>query len=290
MDFNGEITKTLIIDLSNICHRMAHIIVAKNPDDNKVWSLWSRSIIYDMLEYVNKFSPDKVVIAIDSKPTWRKEIYPEYKAHRKLVKGKVTVDKESLENFIYEQFVPVLSSRLFPNFKWVKVDGAEADDIIACYTYNFYKSESITLVSSDKDFHQLQKFYGFKQWCPLKKKFVESLNPERELAIKVVVGDPGDNIKPIKPGIGEKTAEKMINEGVDVENGSDAVMVKNFKMNKLLIDFEFIPKCIYDSIISCVESIECISFSNKTAFSMLSHDSMLASKLQIVKDKLSKVK
>ena len=68
----------------------------------------------------------------------------------------------------------------------VYIDHAEADDIIATLVMNreeklngvVSEQEPILILSSDKDFVQLQRFENVKQYSPLKKKFLNTDNPE----------------------------------------------------------------------------------------------------------------
>ena len=79
----------------------------------------------------------------------------------------------------------------FP-FKVMKVDRAEADDIIAVLVED-NPVNPITIISSDKDFIQLQKYQGVQQWSPLTMNFVKG-DPDASLWEKLIKGDTGDGV------------------------------------------------------------------------------------------------
>ena len=79
----------------------------------------------------------------------------------------------------------------FP-YKVMRVEGAEADDVIG--TLNDHVSTNPNLIiSSDKDFLQLQKYQGVSQWSPLTKTWVKG-DPEESLWEKMIKGDAGDGV------------------------------------------------------------------------------------------------
>ena len=58
------------------------------------------------------------------------------------------------------------------------VDGAEADDVIAVLTARLAAHGSVLILSSDKDFGQLQKYPNVTQYSPILKRFVKIDNPK----------------------------------------------------------------------------------------------------------------
>ena len=130
-----------------------------------------------------------LVICCDSAKNWRKDSFPEYKANRKKKREDDTTDWKSLFQFLDEMIEDLRN--YFP-YKVMRVERAEADDIIA--VLNEYVATNPTLIiSSDKDFIQLQKYDGVQQWSPLTKDFVKG-DPEASLWEKLVKGDTGDGV------------------------------------------------------------------------------------------------
>ena len=97
-------------------------------------------------------------------------------------------------------------------------------------------------VSTDRDFYQLLKYEGYKQYHPIKRQYIHVMNPERYLLEKVVVGDKGDGIPHIKPRVSTKTAADIVENGLEdwLNEQTDEVKA-NFERNKKLIDFDYIP-------------------------------------------------
>ena len=103
----------------------------------------------------------------------------------------------------------------------------------------------MTIVS----FIRQKKYKNVICWNPVTRREKISINPQRDLEIKIITGDINDGIPSIKRGMGIKTAEKLIDSRSDLSDNSDSLLVKNYKRNRVLIDFEFIPKSIRLSII-----------------------------------------
>jgi 5'-3' exonuclease len=261
--------KILLIDGHNLVHSSLYVAISQHPDDNNTgFPIWKNIICESVFSKIKKYQPNKVILAFDTKNSWRKEIYPEYKANRK-------VDPKSLINF--EKFYPVLDTfidtfkRSFSTIKVLKISRCESDDIIAILTKEFAKVESteIQIVSADKDFMQLQKFRNVSQWDSIRDKVVKSLNPKKDLEIKLLTGDSGDNIFPLFKGCGPVTAEKLLaGKAVKVNKEPktfDQVLneeeLKNkYLLNKTLISFEEIPQDIQDVILSQYNNYEVKEF------------------------------
>ncbi len=170
-------------------------------------------------EILRNQDPTHIAVVFDStKPTFRKEIFREYKANREEtpeeIKASVPYIKKILEAF----HIPIIQK-----------DGYEADDVIGSLSRKAVEQGYETyMMTPDKDFAQLvnDRIFVYKpkragneaevwdtEW--VKKKFhVE--RPEQVIDILALWGDSSDNI-PGAPGIGEKTAKKLIEEFGSVE-------------------------------------------------------------------------
>lgn len=154
---------------------------------------------------------EKIVITLDSgKPTFRSEIFTEYKANR------VQVPESLIPQFsILNEFLKI------SNVNHLRKDGFEADDLIASIVKN---NENNTIVSSDKDLMQLvspqtQCLDFFANKFYKKEDVVEKFGvmPEFVVDYLAIVGDTSDNIPGIK-GCGPQKAKKLINEFGTIEN------------------------------------------------------------------------
>ena len=81
----------------------------------------------------------------------------------------------------------------FP-YKNIKLNKIEADDIIAILCKKYHQQEKILIVSSDKDFQQLQRYENVKQYIPFKKSYVVCEEPENYIIEHIIKGDSSDGV------------------------------------------------------------------------------------------------
>lgn len=196
------------------------------------------------------------VICKDSRLTksFRYGLYPEYKLTRKLQRSKRGQYK--IGPVFDELYTNVFPSIFDEHTMQLVVDGAEGDDVIASLARSQRigeEYEKIVLISSDRDFIQLQIDRPVMQYdakgelvVPKIKKGAEVINltPQQALMIKIISGDSSDNIKPIKPKVGEIRAYKYITESQDAFKKllkEDPETAQRFILNSKLIDFKNIP-------------------------------------------------
>ncbi|MBR3230926.1 hypothetical protein IKF73_02795 [Candidatus Saccharibacteria bacterium] len=179
------------------------------------------------MEIVKKLNPTKVIVAWDSPTSFakRRALYPEYKA------GRIKPGED-----FYAQ-IPLLKT-LISDLGWafIEVDNYEADDIIGTFSreadetldssgHSVYKTY---IISSDLDMLQIvdentfmwRILKGFSQIEEIDVHEVETkygIKKSQFLDLKALKGDASDNI-PGVPGIGEKTAVKLLNEYGDLDN------------------------------------------------------------------------
>lgn len=198
----------------------------------------------------------EVIIACDNKHYWRRDVFPLYKANRKKGREESGHDWTS----IFECMNKIRQElKSFSPYKVIDVDGAEADDVIGALTHKFADTEKILIISSDKDFMQLQKYKNVKQYSPTLKKFVKTDDAEMQLTEMIITGDKGDGIPNILSadnclveGIRQKTITKdrmkSMKEMIIPIHGSDELK-RNWSRNKQLIDLTEIPSNVVESII-----------------------------------------
>jgi 5'-3' exonuclease len=186
----------------------------------------------------------------DSSPSWRKKLYPEYKANRA---KRQLFDSEEQKQMFFEMFhAEVERIRSFIPQIWVlECEEAEGDDIIAVLTKYLYENmpqATITVMSSDHDYYQLHKYGNISQFDPKKKEFVHVDDPAYALQTKLLCGDSSDNIPNVRRGFAEVKAMDFYNKGKLDEFLSAAGARERYDMNRQLIDFDFIPPRIVDRI------------------------------------------
>lgn len=188
-----------------------------------------------LLKVKEQLKPDYIVAAFDRKAkTFRHEEYADYKAGRK-----------KMPEELAEQF-PIIKDILeFLSISRYEIDGFEADDIIGSLAkYAEKNGIEVYIVTGDKDALQLASdninivinkkgvtetaIYNYDSF---KEEF--EITPTQFIDVKGLMGDKSDNI-PGVPGIGEKTAYKLIQTYGSVEevlNNIDAISGKKIKEN-----------------------------------------------------------
>lgn len=218
---------------------------------------------------IRENNPTDVVVVWDGEggSLKRRSLYKDYKAGRK-PKLNREYDFENVDdqtksfshqvNLLndYLNFLPVVT---------IKVDGLEADDVIA-YLCNLVldSNDEKIIVSSDKDFYQLLS-NKVMMYVPTKKKYIttkelkDSINilPENFILMKALMGDNSDNIKGIK-GIGEKTVIKLfpflsekISNIKDIFDYSNENKDKNNKYKSIINQSEIVINNISIMQLSC---------------------------------------
>ena len=173
------------------------------------------------------------IIAKDSRLTksFRYGLYPEYKLARKVQRAKRSQYK--IGPVFDELYSNVFPSIFGEHCVQLSVDGAEGDDVIA------------SIARSDRIGEEYERAKG-EMVVPKIKRGDEIINitPQQALMIKIISGDSSDNIKPIKPKIGEIRAYKFITEKTDEFKKmlhEEPEVAEKFLLNSKLIDFKNIP-------------------------------------------------
>jgi 5'-3' exonuclease len=235
---------------------MEQIGSSKEPVDE---SLVRHMILNTIRTYVKKFKSThgpEVVIACDNKNYWRRDIFSFYKASRKKARESSGHDWSS----IFEVLNKIRHElKEYSPYKVVEVETCEADDIIAVLVQKYSGTQKIMILSSDKDFAQLQRFPNVEQYSPILKKYIKEPFPMVQLKQLIIRGDKGDGIPNIlseddiivsggrqKP-ITEAKIIKWLNQ--EPKEFCDEKMLRNFSRNEMLIDLTKIPENLKLNII-----------------------------------------
>jgi 5'-3' exonuclease len=206
-------------------------------------------------KFKEKYGPE-VIIACDNKNYWRREIFPEYKASRKKTRDASGHDWTS----IFEVLGKIKQElKDHSPYKVIDVDTCEADDIIAVLTMKNSSTQNIMILSSDKDFSQLQKFPNVDQYSPILKKHIKEHFPSVQLKQLIIRGDKGDGIPNILSkddvfvtGGRQKpiTEAKIINWlNQEPKEFCNEEMLRNYSRNEMLIDLSKIPENLINQIL-----------------------------------------
>lgn len=286
-----ENKKIAIYDFGNLSKRCLY---AKGIiEDNKVNYPLLKWIIFNTIYRTNLKLKVNACILADDNGSWRKLIYPAYKADRKISNNANIIDwKEFYEEL--KSFITEMSENL--PFYYISVKNAEADDIIATLVKTYFKNDWI-IVSADSDFQQID-FPYVKLYDPMKSKFIDSTNSHtdwvNELAIKGQLKDniyniltPVDfdlSLKGRKPVLSSKIFSEIFETSVEDwynKTGKEFIEKKNvenkekkkplletnpihrFKVNKKILDLFDLPPVLEKSII---DNFECIELSKSEDF------------------------
>ena len=216
---SGYPKRLVLIDGKSVFYRGYYAMGALSlPDGTPTGGIYGFAAI--AMEIVRKLDPTKVVVAWDSKTSIskRRALYPDYKA------GRVKPGDD-----FYAQ-IPLLKE-LIADLGWyfAEIDNYEADDIIGTLSREADEAGDYEtyIISSDLDMLQIVDDNTF-MWRILKGfSNIEEINvteieqkygikKPQFLDLKALKGDSSDNI-PGVPGIGEKTAVKLLNEYGDLD-------------------------------------------------------------------------
>ena len=209
----------------------------------------------------------ELVICCDDRNYWRRDVFPYYKAHRAENRKKSHIDWSQVFEVLNKVRDEIES--VFP-YKVIQVEKAEADDIIGVLAKRFgtvlnnEATERNLILSSDKDFGQLQKFANVDQYSPITKKWLRIDNPKDFLMEHIIRGDRGDGIPNFlsedsaiisntrQTAIAKKKLEVWLNQ--EPNEFCDDNMMRNYKRNEQLVDLEFVPENISTEIINQFEN------------------------------------
>lgn len=245
----------LIFDFNQvvIANLMEQIGSSREPVEE---ALVRHMILNTIRANIRKFREyGEVVIACDGQHYWRRDVFPFYKSNRKKNRDSSGHDWQS----IFDCMKKIREElKQHSPYKVIEATGAEADDIIGTLCYVYGKDEKIMILSSDKDFVQLQTNPNIKQYSPTMKKFIKTDDPIRQLNELIVRGDKGDGIpnilspdNSIADGIRQKPITKKFLEEVLVkaEGTLSESLTRNWDRNRQLIDLNMIPDNISKNIL-----------------------------------------
>lgn len=253
----------IIFDFNQIviANLMEQIGSSKNPVEE---SLVRHMILNTIRANIRKFREyGEVVIACDNKKYWRREIFPYYKGHRKKAREDSGHDWASIFECLHKVKEEL---KQFSPYRVIDVDGAEADDVIGVLTRKYAPHEKVMILSSDKDFVQLQIYPNVHQYSPTMKKQIKCDDPGKQLKELIITGDKGDGIPNIlsednciMEGIRQKALtkgkkEELLNMVIPID-GTDTLK-RNWSRNQQLIDLTYTPDHIVENIISTYEEIK----------------------------------
>lgn len=253
----------ILIDYNAIA--ISNIVTQKLAlEENLIRHMILNSIRMYRKKYFREFG--EVVITSDGSKNWRYEAFPQYKFKRKDARKESTIDWKEVFR-ITNKVLDELREN-FP-YKVIVHDKCEADDVIAQLVVNsqvdFGHQEKVMIISSDKDFGQLQKYSNVRQYSPMLKKEIEILHPHRHLLELILRGDQADGIPNVlsaddsftqgirQTPLREAKIDEIMKDLDDGELLYAASWYRNYLRNKKLIDLTETPEALKREIINNFE-------------------------------------
>lgn len=213
--------KIFLLDAYALIFRSYYAFI-KNPRINSKGLNTSAifGFVNTLEEVLNKEKPSHIAVVFDpSGPNFRHEIFPEYKANREATPEDIKLSVPYIKQILEAYKIPV-----------IQVSGYEADDVIGTLAKKFGNAENdVFMMTPDKDYAQLidENIFMFKPARGGKAAEVIGLtelnqqygvsDPEQVIDILALWGDTSDNV-PGVPGIGEKTASKLIDKFGNIDS------------------------------------------------------------------------
>lgn len=203
-----------LIDFSSYIFRAFHALpglsTSQGLPTNAVFGVTNM-----LLKVLRERQPEYLALAFDAKgPTFRHQRYPAYKAQRPPVPEDLARQLPYIEKLVAALRLPALEQ-----------EGYEADDIICTLVQRAREAGfQVEIISGDKDLLSLVQD-GVTMWDPMRDVCYDlptieekyGVEPKELVEVRGLAGDPSDNI-PGVPGIGEKTALKLIARFHNLDN------------------------------------------------------------------------
>lgn len=216
-----EKKRFIIIDANSLIHRAYHALPRlTNKAGELVNAIYGFLLVF--LKVIRELQPAFIVACFDfPASTFRHKVYKDYKANRPPLAGELSQQIPKIKEILKAFEVPLFEK-----------EGFEADDLIGaiCKLINQKQSQiEVIIISGDSDTFQLVnssiKIYFLKKGVKetilydenLVREKYQGLNPSQLIDLKALKGDSSDNILGV-PGIGEKTAIKLIKEFRNLRN------------------------------------------------------------------------
>jgi len=249
----------IIMDLSQVMISNLMIQLGNHTNADIEEDLLRHMVLNSVRAYNVKFKDEfgEMIIACDAGNNWRRQVFPYYKANRRKNREKSEINWTA----VFETLNKVRDELkdYFP-YRVIRVDGAEADDIIGTLAQTYGNTnEKILILSGDKDFVQLQAYMNVQQFDPVQKKWRKTNDVDKFMKEHIIRGDTGDGVPNFlsaddtfvvgarqKP-ISQKKLDQWLNS--DPKEFCDEKMLRGYLRNQQLVDLNFIPPDIKKEVL-----------------------------------------
>ena len=242
----------ILVDMNQVT--LSNLMVQMGGNNNIEPDFVRHMVLNSLRSYRSKFQGEfgELVLCYDNKTNWRREYFPNYKHSRRKGRKESKLDWNNIFDTLH--MIKDELTEFFP-YKVLEVDNAEADDIIASVVFHVASEpknyEKVLILSSDKDFIQLQKYNFVSQYSPMQKKFVNGIDPTTYIKEHILKGDRGDGVpnflSPDNTFVDElrqrPMSKRKLEAWIDLEPSDycNEEMMRNYHRNRTLIDLSYIP-------------------------------------------------
>ena len=252
----------ILVDMNQVT--LSNLMVQLGGSKNVEPDFVRHMVLNSLRSYRSKFEGEfgELVLCYDNKTNWRREYFPNYKHSRRKGRKESKLDWNNIFDTLH--MIKSELTEFFP-YKVLEVDNAEADDIIASVVFHVASEpknfEKVLILSSDKDFIQLQRYNFVSQYSPMQKKFVNGIDPTTYIKEHILKGDRGDGVpnflSPDNTFVDElrqrPMSKRKLEAWIDLEPSDycNEEMMRNYQRNRTLIDLSYIPDDIKEK---CTET------------------------------------
>ena len=242
----------ILVDMNQVT--LSNLMVQLGGSKNVEPDFVRHMVLNSLRSYRSKFQGEfgELVLCYDNKTNWRREYFPNYKHSRRKGRKESKLDWNNIFDTLH--MIKSELTEFFP-YKVLEVENAEADDIIASVVFHVASEpknyEKVLILSSDKDFIQLQRYNFVSQYSPMQKKFVNGIDPTTYIKEHILKGDRGDGVpnflSPDNTFVDElrqrPMSKRKLEAWIDLEPSDycNEEMMRNYHRNRTLIDLSYIP-------------------------------------------------
>jgi len=242
----------ILVDMNQVT--LSNLMVQLGGSKNVEPDFVRHMVLNSLRSYRSKFEGEfgELVLCYDNKTNWRREYFPNYKHSRRKGRKDSKLDWNNIFDTLH--MIKDELTEFFP-YKVLEVENAEADDIIASVVFHVASEpknyEKVLILSSDKDFIQLQRYNFVSQYSPMQKKFVNGIDPTTYIKEHILKGDRGDGVpnflSPDNTFVDElrqrPMSKRKLEAWIDLEPSDycNEEMMRNYHRNRTLIDLSYIP-------------------------------------------------
>ena len=153
------VTEMILVDMNQVT--LSNLMVQIGGKSTVEPDLVRHMVLNSLRSYRTKFTEEfgELVLCYDNKTNWRRDVFPNYKHSRRKDRKSSKLDWNAIFDTLH--LIRDELTEYFP-YKVLEVENAEADDIIASVVFHVASEpknyEKVLILSSDKDFIQLQKY------------------------------------------------------------------------------------------------------------------------------------